>query len=378
MGLQLDQNLIRNFRDSVNQNDFILSKFKEIDGKNKLNIIYSSMDWLNVVVEGLASIEIKEGGLGYNHVNTISLMQYLVTIDLITESIKQLYRVLDDLSNYPFKDSNIIFNQKNVNDDDYFKHLRAVFSTHPVNLTSIDGIQRHDGVRYFASWASSGRILGYDFIVSLYSNDPRNDVSNFVGINIKEVNEFAITRYSLLKNLIEISDKMTLSHIEKMKGNDIEQVKILIQENNIRYRELKGFWGIITYIDFILSCEMEVIDFESFDKSIIEEYLLFIKSLIPVIKENLQAMNVIPISKEIKLFGYEFEKIYMYLGNGEHQLGKIYFYNLVEYGDLPKEFLEQENIPLFSLVFDAYVHFKTKELGRAVLYSDIVPEEHLL
>lgn len=382
MGLQLDESLINDFRNSINRNNYLVDKYKNIEGKNKLNIIYSAMDWLNVAVEGLASINLEKGGLLYNHVNTINLMQYLVTVDLIKESIIQLYRVLDDESNYPCKNSKDIFNQTEVSDDDYFKHLRAAFGTHPVNLDSIDGKKRGktDKTRYYASWSSPGGLLGFDFTVSLYSNDALNDENEFMGINIYEIDAYAESRYKLLTNFIDISESISSTHVDTMINSEIlfdenyyEQVQILLNENEKRFGEYNGFAYILGYLNYVISVDWKSIQFQSFDKSIIEEYVHYLHSLLPIIKENMQQMNVVPISREINAYGYEFEKIGMFLGDGVHPIGQEYFFGLVKYGDLPDEFFKENNFPLYRLVLDSYLHEKTKEYGK-VLYTDLVPE----
>lgn len=379
MGLQLDKSLINDFRNSINRNNYLVNKYKNIDGKNKLNIIYSAMDWLSVAVDGLKSINLEKGGLGYNHVNTINLMQYLVTIDLIYESIIQLYRVLDDTSNYPYEDSKDIFNQTEVSDDNYFKHLRAAFGTHPVNLQSIDGKKRGN-TRYYASWTSSGELLGFDFVVSLYSNDALNDKNVFMGINISEINAYAESRYNLIKDFINISDNISIVHVDTMIKSEIpyhkdyyEQVQILLKENEKRFGKSYGFAYILGYLDYLIRVDWNSTQFQSFNKTIIQEYIHYLHSLIPIIKENMQQMNVIPISKGIKSYGYEFEKIDMFLGHGEHPIGEGYFFGLVKHGELPNEFFKENNFPLYRLVFDSYLHKKTKEYGK-VLFTDLVPE----
>lgn len=380
MGLQLNESLITEFRDSINRNNYLMEKYKNVDGKNFLNIIYSAMDWLNVAVDGLSSIELEYDGFGYDHVNTVKLMQYLITVDLINESISQLYRVLDDKSNYPYSNTKQIFNQTDVSDDNYFKHLRAAFGTHPVNLTSINGKKDNNGTRYYASWPSNGRILDYDFIVSLYSNDVLNDESVFMGINIKEIDTYAEERYNLLQNFIDISENMNQDHFNTMihseitfNNNHYEQTSILLSENEKRFGKYRGYENKLEYINYILRVNYKNIEFKSFDKTIIDEYVDYIISLIPIIKENMQQMRVKPISKNINAIGYEFEKIYMFLSDGKHPIGEEYFFGLVKFGELPDELLEEVNFPLYSLVFDSYLHRKTKDLGR-VFYIDLVPE----
>ena len=52
-GRNLDSKLIDLFREKVNDNgaDFVLHRYRNINGKNQWSIICSAMDWISVVVD---------------------------------------------------------------------------------------------------------------------------------------------------------------------------------------------------------------------------------------------------------------------------------------------------------------------------------------
>jgi hypothetical protein len=78
MSINLDPELIDDFRDSVNEQPIFREMFKNIDGKNKWNIICSAMDWISVSAGGLPYINIKVPNFGYDHLISLNLMQYIV------------------------------------------------------------------------------------------------------------------------------------------------------------------------------------------------------------------------------------------------------------------------------------------------------------
>ncbi|MGM0835423.1 MAG: hypothetical protein ACQEV7_04655 [Bacillota bacterium] len=196
----IDSRLIDNFRNKINEEPAIEGKLKNVNGKNHWNILCSAMDWINVATGGLPQIKLNTRGFGYNHFDTINLMQYIITVDVLVESIIQLFRVIEGKNSYPLINSNCIFNHKQLSDDKYFKHIRAVFSTHPVNLSSLDGVKKNNGERFYASWVAKDGIDD-DFNVFLYSNNPNKDDLYSFGIKVAEINKYAEMRYQLLEAL---------------------------------------------------------------------------------------------------------------------------------------------------------------------------------
>ena len=197
--IDLDPSLIEKFRARVNKRSFF-DKYRNVNGKNLWNITCSAMDWISVAVDGIPLIKLERGGLGPDHHQTLNLMTYIVAIDNLYESIRQLYRVLFGSDWYPLLQDKSVFQQSEISDDVYFKQIRAVFATHPVQLHSADG-RPHNGDKFYASWASSG-IGREDFTVFLYNgNADAEDTAIPFGVSISKVNRYAEMRYCLLNPL---------------------------------------------------------------------------------------------------------------------------------------------------------------------------------
>lgn len=362
MRINLDEQLINRFRDKVNNHQIFSELYKNIDGKNKWNIICSTMDWINVTVEGIPEIEFKDmdAGVGYNHLLSLTLMQYITSIDILHESIVQLHRVLK--VDYPFENDQSVFQQSQLSDDTYFKHIRAVFSTHPVNLTSIDGVVANRGERFYASWPARGIFPGDgDFLVFVYSNDPsKNEKLNPLSINISNLNEYAEMRYQLISDLSIKVDEIMDKHIQEYKVKQIETnpdvlglAYILLTENNDRFGEKGGHSDTIHYIIRMLETKLDNV--KDADHEIIDEYLDHVSSRLSDIRGDLQNMTL-TLKWEITHKGYEFEKIYSYLYS-LHPIGESFLIRLIENGSLPASFLDNaDKLNELQLVLEAYLY----------------------
>ncbi|WP_166638083.1 hypothetical protein [Halanaerobium saccharolyticum] len=261
--ININSDLIDKFRDKVNENHMFYELYRSNAGKNKWNIICSAMDWLTVVSKGITKINIKnDNGFASNHLLSLNCMQYIVAIDILLESIKQLYRVLDGEDNYPLNKDKSIFKQSEISDDKYFKHIRAVFGTHPVNLKSVDGIRKNNDEKFYASWSTSV-LLDYDFSVFLYSNKPEKENIKF-GFDIEKINEYAQKRYNLLNDLIKKVDIVIQDHISNKKKidikenkNPIKQLEILIKENEERISSQYGYAHQLNYLYRLLKVDIK-------------------------------------------------------------------------------------------------------------------------
>lgn len=363
MSINLDPELIDDFRDSVNEQPIFREMFKNIDGKNKWNIICSAMDWISVSAGGLPHINIKVPNFGYDHLISLNLMQYIVAVDLLAESILQLYRVICGEKCYPLKDDRSVFKQSKVSDDVYFAHIRAVFATHPVNLKSLDGYSQNSGERFYASW-SSGRVIDSDadFHAVLYSNmaDSGHDFT-FFGVKISDVNKYAEKRYALLHDLTEKIEEIVDKHTAEYKGKSIpaisdpiQQLEIMFEENKLRFGSGYGFSYEISTIYQLL--KVTISPEANADMTIINDYRDYLLSLIPIIKSGLETVEKQGVDLWPKLAkGYEFEKIYTYLQD-YHPIGERYFEELIQKKWLPSYLLNCSSVDEKHFVLNAYLH----------------------
>lgn len=382
--LKLDTQLCDKFRATVMDSDKFRAICSDLDGRNKMNVIYSSMDWLNVAVEGTRTVDFKLKGVGFNHQNTLKVTQYIISADLILESIRQIYRVAKSVFSleYPFEKTSHIFEQDSLSDEDYFKHLRAIFGIHPVNLKSIYGVEdKKSHNRYFASWVSYGFLGENDFEVSIYGNDISDDAMNNFGINLSKINRFVRERYELLNNFIQAIRSLETSEVEKFKGqiitlkgrNVLEDLNILLNENNKRFHYYIGYKFLLQYMIDCFGC-VDKFDGITFDRAILENYLERLETLIPKIKSNLENMEFENILIGVNARGYEFEKIAQYIYYQQNEVGEEYFKGLINYSDLPEEFNTLKEFELYRVVYDAYLYSKmgAKEY---ILYKELLHDK---
>ncbi|WP_195694759.1 hypothetical protein [Priestia megaterium] len=379
MNINLDPNLIDEFRDKVNEKAIFYQHFMNIQNKNKWNLICSAMDWITITVEGLPLINLKRNtiGAGYNALQSLNLMQYVIAVDILVQSIVQLHRALYNTNTYPLDKDRGIFKQDEISDDIYFKHIRAIFGAHPVSLNSLNGKPTKQGERFFASWITEDLIDGNDFSVFIYSNNPDDNKDHSFGISIKDINLYVEKRYNLLHNLMDRVDLILSNHKEEYRkklimtnSNKFEQLKILHKENIKRLGENEGYASLISYIYRLLSVKIN--EDPSINTSFIEEYRNHLTSFIDTIKRNLQDMKYehIPLQKEVR--GYQFEKIISYIRTGKHPVGEVYFNNLIKIGILPSYLLNCENRIEKELIFDAILHKAYKRNSRAIEYKELM------
>lgn len=221
--MDISRELINKFRDEVNDNSyFVLHKYGEKDNKNQWNCICSSMDWIEVSIDYILEYKNKIQKKSFD----MTVYGYISAIDNIFEAITQLHRVLLETKEVPFNNEYNIFlnNELKYDDNKYFKHIRAVFGAHPVNLKVAKG-------KCFASYPSAYHDE-YDYAVSIWSNNL--DVQDIIfGFKIDDLNKFLYSRYTYLNQLIKIINKEFKNFEENMK-------KKIISEGNTPLEKLQN------------------------------------------------------------------------------------------------------------------------------------------
>jgi hypothetical protein len=211
----LDCELIKRLRNLVNSNSYyILHKYRNQGGKNRWNIICSAMDWISVAVNNYNSfpLEFKREDIDSYCMKVYS---FISLIDIIYEAVNQLHRVLIEQSSIPFSDEKIYFKDiGNMDDNNYFKHIRAVFGAHPVNLNS-------NKERWYASWPTKDHFGKYDLQVFLYPLDSDKETITF-GIHFSELRSFAYSRYNYLNVIIDEINRDFERYIKNCQSEKIE------------------------------------------------------------------------------------------------------------------------------------------------------------
>lgn len=230
--IHMDSSLINSFRNQVNQHSLILHIYRNFNGKNKWNAICSAMDWIQVGISGIDKTKLKRDN---SDEASIRFMTFVSCIDVMWEGVQQLHRVFFGENGIPFGEQHKIF-QQDMDDNHYWKEIRAAFAAHPTNLGGTK-----EGEKRFASWSGGGFGNDGDFSVLIYSNDPNQTGSTFFDIKFDELIQFASSRYEYLYTIMDQIDKITAQWCEKWKNtpitlfNDVKRdVDILLQENKIR------------------------------------------------------------------------------------------------------------------------------------------------
>lgn len=344
----LEPYLLEDFKQVISDNENFLSlKYGNNDGKNKLNCVFSARDWIQVVVNGIPSINLEHRN---QDVLSLNMIQFIGAIDLLVESVQQIHRVLNNNKNYPLLKDNTTF-KKSISDDEYFSHIRAAFGTHPVNLVSKNGIKSEK--RYFASWSSSsGNGI---FSVYLYSNDP-NEKDEELTIDCKKLISYCQKRYEHLSKLIDIITKQaTKSKNEQSKilitkkETPLEQLYVLREENKKRFGESGYKYEIEELIDLFSAPK----NFE-FNTEIVNNYLDKIRTCINEIFENLQFMNIVDLKMyptpqynsvpNLRKFSYYIQKIY------EHIVRKGIWHQSEMIPSFIEELKENKILPYFVTI----------------------------
>lgn len=231
----MDKNLIRSFRNKINEKELILHIFRNRWGKNKWSIICSAMDWIEVSLDG---IDVSSLSRENDNRASIKMITFLSCIDIMWEAIQQLHRVLVDNRSIPYKEDFSVFNES-VPDNIFFKTIRACFAAHPINLNGVYPDDEKDE-KWYASW-SGGTFSNKDFSVILYSNNAEKE-SRFFDVSFIEIYQFAEKRYKYLKDLMKQVDSIIAEYLESYRlktipvGNDeLETIEILLAENKKRF-----------------------------------------------------------------------------------------------------------------------------------------------
>lgn len=313
---KIDANQIMKFKNFINgNNDFVLNKYRNIDGRNKWSIICSCMDWITVAVDYINSFKIKTQN---ENVMSMHVYSMISAYDIIIDSVIQLHRVFFNTKESPFQNDRTIFNEK-LTDEKYFKHIRAVFGAHPINLDDI--FENDKNKRYYASWSTTRTVSDKDVHVFLYSSVPDERAIEF-GINFSQINKFVFKYYQYLDDIIkEISKqyKEYLSHnkrqvIEKKK-DILEQIRLLQNENKERLdNDYYGYCLDKLEMMFSAGCTYKE------NEEAFSEYLVQLEKVVEEIHKNLQSMkfcelktdNIINPQRQVNKH-YDYEKVFNYL-----------------------------------------------------------------
>jgi len=205
----LNRSLIDNFRNKViNTTDYdkiskyygptTLIKYGNVNGKSHWNIICSAMDWITVVVPGIDLNRLGNQSKSNDPLDQArEMMSFILFIDVLFESIKQLHRVFIDKDTIPFNGVSDIFNNQ-ADDNTYFKTIRACFAVHPVNLN--DSFTSNKKEKYYAGW--SFPLYRDSMSVMIYGSQV-GATNTQLHVKSDDLFKFAKTRYEYLNEILK-------------------------------------------------------------------------------------------------------------------------------------------------------------------------------
>lgn len=320
----LDIQLIKDFRNKVNENSFVLFKYQNTKNRNKWGCVCSAMDWITIASDHLVNRADLDSSIG--------VYTYISCIDIIVEAIQQLYRVFFSTDKIIFHNDCDCFakNKFKQTDNEYFSTIRACFGAHPVDLNEPTKSEDRS-LRRFASWPVKVGIG--DYTVILYSNQPDEEFI-FLNISFSQLNKYAEKHYNYLNTLMHEIDSQYQTFVLEMQNTFIPECQ-----------------DPLSHLKTLLAASIQRLDNDYYKhtiKSLIQIYDMPIKNdhnrividtyretLLPIIDElhkNLQNMTI----EDLK---------YGYLLDIPNDFPKEYSYDLAKLSDYANG---DEIFPLFS------------------------------
>lgn len=324
--------IITDFREFTNDNvDYMVDRYADKKGRNKWNCICSCMDWITVSIEYIENIKYDENNI---NIKSMQVYSYISAIDVMWQSVQQLHRVIFDTTSIPFtKNTEVFNNQLKIDDNEYFKHLRAVFGAHPVNLKDPSN-KNNKNTQYFASWPNEDIFRDYDFVSFLWSADVESE-DLMIGFKFKQLEEFLNIRY---RYLIDLKDKLKKdidNHYNEMRKIKIESSDNIKDQLNILKKELNDR-KTDDYYNYILDKLIGFFNLDCIDNKnnpIIERYLEKLEVVVDELKNNIQEMNFIELESDYIInikypseIYYNLTKVWSYYNTYERDFDNYNYY----------------------------------------------------
>lgn len=201
----LTPNLIQEFRELMNVQDFGYNQFSNVNGKDVWGLICSQMDWIEAWVSEIENIDVNAKPANRSSIN---IAQFILGIDIIVSATKMLldYFKIDTKEQMQ---GNHIFSKHNhflyLTDYNYFLRIRSSCAVHPNNIED-----RKNGRYYYASWISNNITALDTFTIHIYSDNPDDASAESLEVSKAELINFALNWYQKI-NLLNIKVKKDLT-----------------------------------------------------------------------------------------------------------------------------------------------------------------------
>ena len=311
--------ILNEFREFINDNiDYMVDVYADKHGRNQWNCICACMNWIEVALDNISNIEYDEKNI---NIKCMQVYSYISAIDLIWESVQQLNRVIFPNTPIPFKDDiNVFENELDINDNEYFKHLRAIFGAHPVNIKNPKNTRE---TQYFANWPGEDIFGDDDLMCLLWSADAKaKDIR--IGFKFSQLDKFLEIRYEYINVLKDKLSEDINKHYSKMRKIKIEssddiRVQLDILKSELKIRKPDDYYsGMIDDLIGFFNSERVI----SSNNPVITRYLEELQEVIDELKHNIQAMiftelesdSIIHLKYPNEIL-YNLTKVYDYYNN---------------------------------------------------------------
>lgn len=330
-------------REAINEHLGFIEKHTTENSKYKFHGVLVCLDWIDVSVTSIQNAldELKNAkGIDV----CVKINQFIFCIDILWECVMQLHRFFVDEKTIPMSAEKSIFSNRlyPVDDNDYFKEIRAIFGVHSVNLDPKK--KAPENYKFVGIPSIDGITDQYELVALLYSNIYEEESKRLL-VPIAELITFYLSRYEYLntirKAVESITERTRNEFIRKTiqrVDDPIAQIDILINEDKDR------FWGMLYTEELEQYKHFFETKFSPSNEGKIEGFRNKVFDRIKTIADNMQTMSGNDDEKENNLlfpkyrpryetFGYEFAQLYkrVFLGAFSYCFAEILIEPLKEY-----------------------------------------------
>ena len=311
------------FRIRVNKHTDILIAISGRTGSyNYWNMLCASMDWIDVAsgyIKNYTKVDASD------NTKNMNLYTYISSIDVIFKCVTKMARMVLDEQKI-FSGQADIFNDNifNFDDNNYFRHIRAAFGAHTVELDK--------GQWGFSSWPSNGFGGKFDCSVYLYSEKLGSKDIEF-GFKYSQLEEFLKRNIDFLDNIVDGVKLLCSKHKATMRTTRISIPKNLISFIDMLVFENKRRMA-NDYYDSMLKHLKSFLETEftcTANRHAVEAFRKIVIASIKEIRRKLQNMVAGVISTD-KLIDPDYE----YSGGFGYAFGKlsesVFGYRYYSYG----------------------------------------------
>lgn len=365
-------NGLNEFINGEYQDDILLVLDKKYSD-DKWSIICSAVHWFRTVEKYLTSENLlKEDSTDYNWGE---VYLFLSAVDIIIEGINDVNKIAKNSEKARlFYKNNEIFKDKEKDDWEYFKNIRAIFGAHPTKLK--------DNKEYIVSTYPtpynsiadrlSGKSRGWDYYTLLWKKEKSKSWEQLsFGFKFEDVERYLDKCINYLDVIYKDFLDMIYDYKKELSKFKIQQIDKPIKQLNILLKEDKN--RLNGRYEFVIKDTKMLLTTKITDKQnrkIYEKYKNILINQIPYLynalqhPEKIENINEVEniINSKVEYFtknsSYYYTKLYEYWNNGDMEMILINHFR-----DRIKPFNANiSNIRELYCLVKAYNYFKSIEI----------------